>query len=97
VHSNLLDSRRVVGREPALPIGHYLNGENFDPETTHVMGVALEIGCVALQLRNRSDPATVAMLAEKIIALAKAGECDATALCDRALSELRVADPQRHP
>jgi len=51
-----------------MSIAHYLSGENFDPETTHAMGVALEIGCVALQLRNRSDPATTAMLAEKIIA-----------------------------
>ena len=80
-----------------MSIGHYLNGENFDPETTHAMGVALEIGCVALQLRNRSDPATTAMLAEKIIALAKAGERSATALCDRALSELGVLHPQQRP
>jgi hypothetical protein len=36
------------------------------------MGVALEIACVALRLRNRSDPAATAMVAEKIIALAKA-------------------------
>jgi hypothetical protein len=52
------------------------------------MGVAFEIACVALQLRNRSDPATTAMVAEKIIALAKNGERCATALCDRALSEI---------
>jgi hypothetical protein len=60
------------------------------------MGVALEIACVALQLRNRSDPAATAMVAEKIIALAKAGERCATTLCDRALSELGypiVSDP----
>jgi len=71
-----------------LPIGQFLNGENFDPETTHAMGVAFELACVALQLRNRSDPATTAMVAQKIIALAKAGERCATALSDRALSEL---------
>jgi len=71
-----------------MPIREYLNGENFDRETTRVMGVALEMACVALQLRDRSDPATTAMVAEKIIALAKAGERCATALCERALSEL---------
>ena len=71
-----------------MSIGRYLNGENFDPETTHVMGVAFEIACVAVQLRNRIDPAAVAMVAEKIIALAKAGERCATTLSDRALSEL---------
>jgi hypothetical protein len=71
-----------------MPIREFLNGENFDPETMRVMGVALEMACVALQLRDRSDPATTAMVAEKIIALAKTGERCATALCDRALSEL---------
>jgi hypothetical protein len=76
-----------------LPIGQFLNGENFDPETTHAMGVAFELACVALQLRNRSDPATTAMVAQKIIALAKAGERCATALCDRALIELGCPPP----
>jgi hypothetical protein len=71
-----------------MPIREFLNGENFDPDTTHAMGVAFEIACVALQLRNRSDPATAAMVAEKIIALTRAGERCANALCDRALSEL---------
>ena len=52
------------------------------------MGIALEIACVALQLRNRYDPAATATVAEKIIALAKAGERCPTTLCDRALSEL---------
>jgi hypothetical protein len=80
-----------------MSIAHYLSGENFDPETTHAMGVAFEIGCVALQLRNRSDPATTARFAEKIIALVKAGERSATALCDRALSELGVPHPQQRP
>ena len=37
------------------------------------------------------------MLAEKIIALAKAGERSASALCDRALSELGVLHPQQRP
>jgi hypothetical protein len=71
-----------------VPIREFLNGENFDPETTHAIGVAFEIACVALQLRNRSDPASTAMVAEKIIALTKAGERCITALSDRALSEL---------
>src|SRR5262245_49764737 len=71
-----------------MPIREYLNDENFDRETTRVMGVALEMACVGLQLRDRSDPAATAMVAEKIIALAKAGERCATALSDRALNEL---------
>jgi hypothetical protein len=63
----------------------------------HAMGVAFEIACVALQLRNRNDPATTAMFAEKIIALAKAGERCATTLCDRALSELGYDDHDLSP
>jgi hypothetical protein len=62
------------------------------------MGVALEIACVALQLRNRYDAAATATVAEKIIALAKAGERCPTTLCDRALSELGyVSDNPNHP
>ena len=32
-----------------MPIMPFLNGEDFDPETTRVMGVALEMACVALR------------------------------------------------
>jgi hypothetical protein len=71
-----------------MSIREFLNGENFDPDTTRAMGVAFEIACVAVQLRNRSDPTTTARIAEKIIALTRAGERSANALCDRALSEL---------
>ena len=38
------------------------------------MGLALELACVGLQLRNRYDAANTAMVAEKIIAMAKTGE-----------------------
>jgi len=80
-----------------VPIAQFLNGENFDPETTHAMGLALELACVALQLRNRYDAATTAVVAKKIIAMAKAGECCATTLCDRALSELGYDDHDLFP
>jgi hypothetical protein len=71
-----------------MPIRQFLDREQFDSETTRIMGVAFEMACVALQLRHRSDPAAIATVAEKIVALAKTGERCATALCDRALSEL---------
>ena len=32
-----------------MPITPFLNGEEFDQETTRVMGVALEMACVALR------------------------------------------------
>jgi len=57
-----------------MPIGQFLNGENFDPETTRVMGVAFELACVALQLRNRSDPATSVNLKQCIRAAADHAE-----------------------
>jgi hypothetical protein len=67
----------------------FLNGERFDPDTTHIMGVAFEMVCVALRLAGRGDIAK-AVVAEKIIELAKAGERDANTLCEHSLKELRA-------
>jgi hypothetical protein len=35
-----------------MPITPFLNGERFDPETTRVLGVALEMVCIALRLET---------------------------------------------
>jgi CRP-like cAMP-binding protein len=70
-----------------VPIRQFLNGERFDPDTTRIMGVAFEMACVALRLADRGDLAK-AVVAEKIIELAKAGERDANTLCERSLNEL---------
>jgi hypothetical protein len=58
-----------------MPIKPFLNGEDFDPETTRAMGVALEMACVALRTGDCADDVKQA-IANKIIALAKAGERD---------------------
>jgi hypothetical protein len=56
-----------------MPIAPFLNGERFDPETTRVLGVALEMTCIALRTGDCDDDVRQA-IAIKIIELAKAGE-----------------------
>jgi len=58
-----------------MPITPFLNGESFDLETTRVMGVALEMTCLALRTGDCADDVKQA-IANKIIALAKTGERD---------------------
>jgi hypothetical protein len=53
-----------------MPITIYLDGYKPDPETKRVMSIAFEMARVALRLEDRDDPA-VALLANRIIALAK--------------------------
>jgi hypothetical protein len=57
------------------------------------MGVAFELARVALRLADRDDPA-IAILAKRIIALAKEGERNPDLLCERALRDLRAPPPQ---
>ena len=59
-----------------MPIGPYLDGQYFDPETRRLMGVAFEMTLAALRLEDRSDP-IVAIIADKIVKLANSGERDA--------------------
>jgi len=68
-----------------MPITPYLDGECFDPETKRVMGLAFEMARLALRHLDYSDPVD-AILAGKIIALAKDGERNADLLCERALT-----------
>jgi hypothetical protein len=84
-------SHSRVGR--SMPITPFLNGLKFDPEATRVMGVAFEMARAALRLADRDDPA-VAMIANRIIALAKAGERNPDLLCERVLNDLRAPPPQ---
>jgi hypothetical protein len=74
-----------------MPITH-LNGQTFDLETKRVMGVAFEMARAALRLEDRADP-VVAILAHKIIELAKGGELSPDLLCERALNDLRAPPP----
>jgi hypothetical protein len=70
------------------PIAPFLNGEKFDPETTRVMGVALEMVCIALRTGDCGDDVKQA-IANKIIDLAKAGERNPDVLCEQTLKDIR--------
>jgi hypothetical protein len=69
-----------------MPIRSYLDGYRFDAETTRIMGVAFETARIALRLTDR-DKFAEARIAERIIELAKAGECNPDLLCERVLFE----------
>ena len=71
-----------------MPIREHLNGERFDPETTRVMGLALEIARATLGIGDRGVDEVIA----KLIEFAKAGERNADPLCEYALAKVRDAD-----
>ena len=56
-----------------MPITPFVNGEKFDAETRRVMGVALEMVCIALRTEDSADDVKQAT-PNKIIDVAKAGE-----------------------
>jgi hypothetical protein len=87
-----------------MPITPFLRGERFDAETRRILGVALEMSCIAPHVGDCADDVRQA-IADKIIALAKAGERNPDVLCERALQHIRqagheggqVSDPVRTP
>jgi hypothetical protein len=72
-----------------MPITPFLNGEKFDSETRRVMGVALEMACLALRTGDCADDVKQA-IANKIIALAKTGVRSPDALCEQVLKDIRT-------
>jgi hypothetical protein len=72
-----------------MPITPFLKGEKFDAETTRAMGAALEMACVALRTGDCADDVKQ-VIANKIIALAKAGERNPDALCEQVLKDIRT-------
>jgi len=79
-----------------MPITSFLNGEDFDPETTRVLGVAFELTCVALRTGDCADDVKQA-IANKIIALAKAGERHPDILCEKVLNDIRTPRMEAEP
>ena len=69
-----------------VPIRPFLGDQNFDPETTRLMGIAFETVRAAIK---RPGDLTDEMIARKIIDLAKAGERNPDLLCQAAIEELR--------
>jgi len=77
-------------RERTITIIPYLDGFKFDRETKRIIGVAFEMTCAALRLTDRDD-LLVAMVAKRIIELAREGKRNPELLCERALNDLRAA------
>ena len=71
-----------------MPITPFLNGERFDPETRRILGVALELTCIALRTGDCADDVKQA-IADKLFALAKTGERNPDVLCERVLRDIR--------
>jgi hypothetical protein len=68
-----------------MPITPFLGGEKFDPETTRIMGAALEMARAAVK-RDLGGLYANHSLAKRIIELAKDGERNPDVLCEQALS-----------
>jgi hypothetical protein len=79
-----------------MPITPYLNGEHVDPEIKRIMGVALEMTYAAFHLTDRANP-VVAIVANRIIELAKSGEHSPDRLCERVLADLSKPPPRIGP
>jgi hypothetical protein len=71
-----------------MPMTPFLDGMSFDSETRRVIGVAFELTCTALGLSDRGDRAN-AIIAMRIIELAKTGERNPDLLCEGVLKEFR--------
>jgi hypothetical protein len=64
-----------------MSITPYLDGRTFDPGTERVTGDAFEMALAALRISNPSDH-VAAIVARRILGLAKNGESNADHLCD---------------
>jgi hypothetical protein len=71
-----------------MPIIPFLNGERFDQESKRVLGLSLEMVCIALRTGDCDDDVKQA-IATKLVALAKAGELNPDILCEQVLKDIR--------
>jgi hypothetical protein len=68
-----------------MPITPFLGAEKFDPETTRIMGAALEMARASVK-RDWGGIYASHIIAKRIIELAKDGERNPDVLCEQALS-----------
>jgi hypothetical protein len=68
-----------------MPIRLYLDGQQFDPETIRLLGLAFEITRAVLKIDEGDEPAK-AVIASKLIELAQQGERDPDRLSDRVVT-----------
>jgi hypothetical protein len=74
-----------------MPIKRLITEGVFEPKQIATMTQAYEQALQRLQLVDRDDPLTE-IVAKKIIELAKRGELDPAALCEKALADLDQSD-----
>ena len=74
-----------------MPIRAYLGSQKFDGETIRLMGLAFEMALASLGPTPDFEDPIRETLAQRIIALAKAGERDPERLCEGALRAIRPA------
>ena len=75
-----------AGNGYRMPITPFLGDQKFDPETTRIMGIALEMARAAAKRDWGCHVYTSHILANRIIELAKDGERNPDVLCEQALS-----------
>ena len=68
-----------------MPITPFLGDQKFDPETTQIMGIALEMALAAVK-RDWGGIYASHIIAKRIIELAKDGERNPDVLCEQALN-----------
>jgi hypothetical protein len=76
-----------------MPIRRFLDGYSCDGETIREMDIAFEMVLASLRPTPPLERPIRAALAQRIIALAKAGERDTERLCEGRLEEFSPADP----
>jgi hypothetical protein len=80
-----------------MSIRAYLDGQKFDGETIRLMGIAFEMALASFGATLDHDDPIRPALAQRIIALAQAGERDVERLCEGALlgaSPMQVLVPE---
>ena len=73
-----------------MPIRAYLDGHKFYGETIRQMGLAFEMAVFSLRVATDENDPVRAVIAQRIIALAKAGEDDPERLCEGGLRAVKL-------
>jgi hypothetical protein len=71
-----------------MPFTGFFTDQNFDAETRRVLGVALELVCLALRIGDCDEDVKVS-IAGQLIEVASDGERNPDLLCERALMHIR--------
>jgi hypothetical protein len=71
-----------------MPVTPFFTDQNFDAEMRRVLGVALELVCLALRIGD-CDEDVKRSIAAQLIELSSDGERNPDLLCERALNRIR--------